>query len=77
VIFIGGAETTPARILRRFQCGWHILPGDDRGLVELLQRLEQDRDLIYAAGFRARQALLAHYDRPLAMDKLTDVIIGV
>jgi hypothetical protein len=77
VIYIGPAGTTPARILRRFDCGWHILPGDDGGLVELLRRLEKDRDPIYAAGRRARQALLDHYDRPIALDKLTRVIIGV
>jgi hypothetical protein len=76
VIYIGPAETTPARILRRFDCGWHILPGDARGLVVLLQRLEKDREPIYAAGRRARQALLDHYDLPIGLNKLTKVIAG-
>ena len=76
VIYVGPEETTPARILKRFDCGWHVPPGDARKMIDLLKGLDQHRELILEAGQRARQALLEHYDRPLALQKLTAVITG-
>ena len=32
-IFIGPAEATPAQLIRTYQCGWHVAPGDSDGLV--------------------------------------------
>jgi len=74
VLFIGPAAATPARIIRRFDCGWHIHPGDATGLVALLQHLNANRKLVYQAGHRAHQAFLEHYDRPIGVARIAAVV---
>ena len=74
MIFIGPPQATPARIIRRFDCGWQIDPGDATGLVALLHHLDENRGLIHAAGDRARQALLEHYDRPIGVARIAAVL---
>ena len=39
VLFIGPAMATPARIIRRFGCGWHVACGDSASLIALLRLL--------------------------------------
>ena len=74
ILFVGPREATPARIIERFGCGWHIACGDTAALVALLQRLSEDRDLVRDAGQRARQALLDHYDRPIGIARIARIL---
>ncbi len=74
VLFIGPAQSTPARIVREFGCGWHIACGDHEGLTALLFHLDAHRELVEAAGLRAREALLAHYDRPLGVRHICQLL---
>lgn len=74
VLFIGPREATPARIIRRFGCGWHIQCGDVEGLTGLLRRLADDRTEIQTAGQRARQAFLEHYDLPLGVARIVGIL---
>ncbi len=74
VLFIGPREATPARIVRRFGCGWHVACGDVDGLTRLLLRLAEDRGEIAAAGQRARQAFLEHYDLPLGVARVVGIL---
>ena len=67
ILFIGPKQATPARIVEEYRCGWHIEPGDVKGLVDLLETLAQRPDLIHYAGDLARQAFEQHYDRPIAV----------
>jgi colanic acid biosynthesis glycosyl transferase WcaI len=76
VLFIGPAQATPARIIRQFQCGWHVEPGDITGLTSLLRRLAQHRDEIVLAGQRARQCLLDYFDLPLGVARLSAILAG-
>ncbi len=74
ILFVGPAAATPARIIRRFGCGWHVPVGDSSGLAELLLHLNQHRDEVTAAGARARQAHLRHFDLPLGVAHLCNLL---
>ena len=70
VLFIGPAEATPARIIDRFACGWHVECGDVQSLVTLLRDLAEHPREVQRAGKRARAALLQHYDLPLGVFRI-------
>ena len=74
VLFIGPAEATPARILARFGCGWQIDCGDTAAAVALLRTLADHRELVHEAALRARAALLQHFDLPLGVSRICDLI---
>ena len=74
ILFIGPYEATPARLSRQFQCGWQVDPGDSAGLASLLERLHSERELIFDAGRRARQAFEQHYDRPVGAARIIKIL---
>jgi colanic acid biosynthesis glycosyl transferase WcaI len=74
ILFIGPAESTVAATIRRFQCGWELRCGDSRQLVELLRELRRSRELVVEAGARARQAFLEHYDKPVGVQRVCNVL---
>ena len=74
ILYIGPRGTTPARIIERFQCGWQVNPGDADALVDLLQKLNSQRELIFEAGARARQAFEEHYDRPNGTARIARIL---
>jgi colanic acid biosynthesis glycosyl transferase WcaI len=74
LLFIGPAAATPALVIARHNCGWHIEPGDVDGLTHLLLHLAGHRDEVYQAGVRARQALLDHYDLPASIERFADIL---
>ena len=74
ILYIGPSETTPACHIRRFDCGWHILPGDVTHLEDLLLYLNSHRHLVVEAGERGRLAFEQHFDRPIGVDRILRVI---
>ena len=64
ILFIGPPESTAARLIDRYSCGWQVQPGDVAGTVSLLRSLAQAPDVIQEAGARARAAFVTHYDLP-------------
>jgi colanic acid biosynthesis glycosyl transferase WcaI len=74
VLFIGPHQATPARIIERFQCGWNVSCGDVASLVALLEKLVNSPEEIQAAGGRARQALLEHFDLHIGVDRVCSVL---
>ncbi len=74
IVFVGPADATPARLVRRFGCGWHISVGDTAGLADLLRRLADDREAVTEAGRRARQALETHFDLPLGVARICELL---
>ena len=74
ILFIGPAAATPAHIIRRFQCGWHIPCGDVQSLTQLLLQLAVRPEEIAAAGLRARAALVEFFDRPLGVARVAEII---
>ncbi len=76
ILFVGPAAATPARIIRRFHCGWHVACGDVAGLVALLQRLALYSEEVEAAARNARSALVQHFDLPLGTARIAAVLSG-
>lgn len=74
LLFIGPASATPARIIRRHNCGWHFECGDVEGVTRMLQHLANHRHLVTEAGARAREALLSFYDLPQSVDRIGDIL---
>ena len=74
VLFIGPSDATPACIVRRFDCGWQIEPGDSAALVALLERLAAEPALIPRAGARARAAFLRHFDLPIGVARIASIL---
>ena len=74
VLFIGPAESTVAKIIHRFQCGWQIDNGDSAGLNSLLKLLVNEPHLLEAAGKRSRQAFEQNYNLPLGVARICSII---
>jgi glycosyltransferase involved in cell wall biosynthesis len=74
ILFIGPRAATPARVIERHKCGWQIDPGDVGALVALLHLLASDFGLAEAAGRRARQAFLEHYDLAIGVSRLARML---
>jgi len=74
ILYIGPRESTPAQIIRRFDCGWQVDCGNGQAALELLRDLEAQRGEIAAAGARARAAFLAHYDLAQGVARICDII---
>jgi len=74
ILYIGPSEATPARIVRRFQCGWQIEPGDTAGLIALLESLAANPALIRQAGARGREAQLQYYDLPIGVARICSIM---
>ncbi|MEO8660327.1 MAG: glycosyltransferase family 4 protein [Bryobacteraceae bacterium] len=77
VLFIGPRESTPALLIARHGCGWHVEPGDSKGLLALLEHLAAHPDEIAAAGAEARRVFLALYDKRVALGHLNRIINSV
>lgn len=74
ILFVGPRNATPARIIEKFHCGWHIRCGDVSGLTQLLLRLAVSPDEVALAGRHARQALLEHFDLPIGVERIAGIL---
>jgi glycosyltransferase involved in cell wall biosynthesis len=74
VLYIGPRNATPARIIERFGCGWHIEPGDSTALIGLLSQLAKDPSLVREAGHRGRRAFLEHFDLPIGITRICSAL---
>jgi colanic acid biosynthesis glycosyl transferase WcaI len=74
LLYIGPRNATPARIIEKHRCGWQVDPGDVTALIELLERLSEDRDLIRETGARSRQAFEQNYDRPIGVARIAAIL---
>ncbi len=61
ILFIGPREAAAARSIERFRCGWRVEPGDEAGLLLLLEILAAQPELVREAGRRAYAAFQQHY----------------
>ena len=75
-LFIGPNESTPADLIRRHACGWHVEPGDVKGVVSILQLLAGEPWRVKAAGDAARTLFEASYDRPIGAARVADLLVG-
>jgi len=74
ILFIGPKDATPARIVERFSCGWHINCNDSSALTALLKYLAANPAVVAEAGQRARSALVDHFDLPLGVARIIKIL---
>ena len=74
ILFIGPRDATPARIVERFSCGWHVNCNDSGALTALLKYLAVNPAEVAQAGRRARRALLDHYDLPIGVARILKIL---
>ena len=74
VLYIGPNGSTPACHIRRFNCGWHIEPGDSDSLNDLLLHLSKNRHLISEAGARARTAFEQGFDQKIGVARILRIL---
>lgn len=74
ILFVGPPDATPALHIREHGCGWQVDCGDHAGLTRLLRHLAEHREEVYAAGQRAREALVTHYDMPLGTERMARIL---
>lgn len=74
ILYIGPRTATPARIIERFNCGWHVEAGDPANLVSLLGWLAHSPDEIRDSGERARRAFVDNFDRRMGVAKIASIL---
>ena len=74
ILFVGPREATPAHIVQRFDCGWHVDCGDVAALTHLLLHLADHPEEVTHAGRNARNALLQHFDLPIGVARLAGIL---
>jgi len=74
LLYVGPNESTPARHIRRFDCGWRFAPGDTDALEQLLLKLNDNRSLVVEAGARARKAFEENFDRPIGIARIVKIL---
>ena len=74
VLFVGPKAATPVRIVERYCCGWQVVPGDAGGLARLLGELAERPEVVWEAGRRAREAFEAHYDLPIGVQRIWEIL---
>lgn len=70
VLFIGPAAATPALLIRRFDCGWHLDCRDEGGVRSLLMHLLLHPEEIREKGRNGREAFIENYDRPAGVTRV-------
>jgi colanic acid biosynthesis glycosyl transferase WcaI len=74
IVYIGPKAATPARHIEHFQCGWCVEPGEVESLVALLETLAAQRQAVYDAGRRAREAFDQHFDMAIGVARICAVV---
>jgi glycosyltransferase involved in cell wall biosynthesis len=74
LLYIGPNGSTPACHIDRFNCGWHVQPGDAEGLEYLLLHLSRNRSLLSEAGARARTAFEQNFDRSIGVNQILRIL---
>jgi glycosyltransferase involved in cell wall biosynthesis len=74
ILFVGPRQATPALIVERFHCGWQVDCGAVSALTQLLIHLAAHPEEVRLAGCNARDALLRHYDLPLGVERIANIL---
>jgi colanic acid biosynthesis glycosyl transferase WcaI len=69
VAFVGDPDGDVAGVLREFNCGFAVRPGDAAALALRLRSLASDPQLRARLGSNARRAFEQHFDRPAALQR--------
>jgi colanic acid biosynthesis glycosyl transferase WcaI len=74
ILYIGPAASTVGEMIQRLHCGWQVECNHSVALTELLEDLAENPAQVEAAGQRARQAFLDHYDLPLGVARICALV---
>jgi glycosyltransferase involved in cell wall biosynthesis len=66
------AEGEAAEIVRQYEAGIVVKPGDTNALADALLRLRSDPELCLQMGKNGREAVRLHFDRSLIASKFID-----
>jgi len=76
ILFIGPKASTPARIIREHQCGWHFEPGNAAETCVLLKSLSADPTRIAEAGKNAKKAFEQHFNRASGTARVLQTLLS-
>jgi glycosyltransferase involved in cell wall biosynthesis len=74
LVYLGPARCELARVIRRWEIGWHVEPNEPVALVAALEAAMTDRADTRARGERARVTFLTEFDRPRAVERWRAVL---
>lgn len=76
-INIGDKDGEVARLLRTYDFGVTVAPGDGRGLAEIISQLAADHDVCQRFGANARAAFDTAFDKSFAVASWRDLLSGL
>jgi glycosyltransferase involved in cell wall biosynthesis len=74
ILYIGPAASTVGEMIQRLRCGWQVECNHSAALTALLDSLASHPAQVEAAGQRARQAFIDHYDLPLGVARICALV---
>lgn len=74
VIFIGDKDGEIARLISRYDCGWHVRVGDGLALAQLITKLAAQSSFCANKGRRAREAFEIEFDKSVAMHRWENLL---
>jgi len=74
VLFVGARDGELARIIRSYDCGFVIEPGDSEELAARIRELANDRDLARAIGLRGRRLYDERFAPRIALESWERVL---
>jgi glycosyltransferase involved in cell wall biosynthesis len=74
ILFIGPDECEAAVLIREWDCGFVVAPGDTQAAVEAIRTCYRDRALCERQGQAARMHFLQYAHRPKATDQFWQVL---
>jgi hypothetical protein len=74
LLYVGPEGSTPAQHILRFNCGWHILPGDTDSLGSLMRHLNSNRHLVSEAGQRGRTAFEQNFEKSIGVERILRIV---
>jgi colanic acid biosynthesis glycosyl transferase WcaI len=77
VIAITAADGEIARLVKKYECGLVVEPGNANALVEALALLSADGERVTAMGARARAMLDAHFTRHRSLERWRDLLENI
>lgn len=74
LLVIASEDSEPVQIVRQYDCGWHIAPGDIQSLTRLLRDLDRNRSSLREKARNARICFETHFTKQRAIRQYEDVL---